>query len=378
MAEIDLIAGTATLGKLVEQYEAVRGDLPITNLYKSGEEEEVEAMDYIWQKRKRPRTLAGVSSVSGQSYVGKEPDNDYIHSRLIHITIKEKLTPERLFLRSGPGEYLRSNASNVIVKTAERILSQLYMTTEAIGARQLQDVGGVAINAANTLFPTGAVGMNYNLTIDGGLQNVAAGAAWDLPATKILSADAQLSDFISLLEANGHAAGKFLCQREIVKAIVGNTEAQAWLTANGGITVEHFKRAVNAAARMQGQDGVDAGEMSVFSGLGGIPEWHVMHHGFENRAGTFTRYLDPDKAILLPPDLTDVLCFIEGPSFIPEGNLVGDVTEAADMVAMKKGVQLFAMREHDETGAIWIIGRRSFLPLVKSELGVLQLNSLTT
>lgn len=378
MSQLDLLLSVPHLAELVKQRTPASRPLPFTELFRQGGVEEADGDRILYEKRLYDRKLAAVRTVSGESFTRPMPNRKIVEQGMIHLTSKRILTPEQIYWSSGIGLQLRSNAASHVVDAVEQIQGDVHRAAEYICAQLLQNSSGVALTSGNANFPTNAVTVADTITIDGNLQTLAAGAAWNVSSTEIVSGTNQLTDLVRNLEANGHEAFHLIHQRAVAKAVVANVEAKEWLTTNGGMTIEYFKQAVNAAARRQGADG-DPFVPSVWSGIGGIPSWMTWDHGYENNAGTFTRYMDSDKLILLPRELNRVLGLAEGYSFFPENTQVfGNAEQGADLFRAERGLKVFAYRSIDDTGHINIVGRYTFAPIVRDELGVLVLTGLGT
>jgi len=380
MSDLDLLLSVPTLTELVEQFPSFTDPLPYTKLFQQGGMEQADGDRIVFEKLQNDRRLGAVRGHESEAYSATAPNRKMVEQGLIHAAEKEIIHPKELFLRAGPGTFMRANAENVIVRAVRRIVSRLLRTREYVCSQLMLNTAGASLANSNTAFDAGAVTVANTVTIDGGLQTIAAGAAWDVAATKMLSAENQLLAFLRKYEENGFEAGTFIINRELAAAISGNTEAQTWLVNNGGVTIETIQRALISGATRQGEAGMrDPFVGSVFSGLGGIPDWYVWDHGFVNRAGTFTRYHTDGLGVMLPEDLSGVLGFAEGPVFVPSSNqVIGDAEQAADLFAMRRGIQVYAYRTVDDTGNIVIVGRDTFAPLVRNELGILNVTGLST
>jgi hypothetical protein len=380
MSDLDLLLSVPQLLKLVEQFPSFTEPLPFTKLFMMGGLEQGDGDRLIFEKIRNDRRLGGVRGPESEAFSATAPNRKVIEQGFIHSAEKEIIHPKELFLRAGPGTFMRANAENVVVRAVQRITSRLLRNREYVCARLLQNTAGVTLSAANTDFPTGSITINNTVTIDGGLQTLAATAPWSVATTKMLSGGPnQLPNFHRTLESNGFEAFRLIVNRAVAAAISGNLEAQTWLTTLGGVTIETIQRALQARGR-QGEPGyIDPFAPNVFSGLGGIPNWHTWDHGFENGAATFTRYLADGIGILLPQDLTGVLGFGEGPVFVPSSQqVIGDASQAAELFMVRRGIQLYAYRTVDDTGNLVIVGRDTFVPIVRNELGILSLSNLAS
>ena len=381
MSDIDLLLSVPTFMDLVEQYPSFSNPLPFTQLFMQGGSEQVDGDRIIFEKIQNDRRLAAVRGQESQGYRATAPDRKIVEQGLIHAAESEIIHPKELFLRAGPGSFMRSNAGNVVVRAVKRIMSRLLRTREYV-ASQLLTAGTVTLSNANTAFPAGANTVVNTVTIDGNLQTLAASAKWSTPSTLMLSGDLaavnQLPKMIQTLEDNGFEASRFITNRQVVAGVSGNLEAQTWLVNNGGLTIDSIKGALRAGATRQGEPGRrDPWTPHTYSGLGDVPEWLVWDHHYTNRSNAVTRYIGSGIGVLLPDDLTDVLGFAEGPVFVPNGQqVIGDASQAADLFAVRNGIQLYAYRTVDDTGNIVIVGRDTFVPFVRNELGVLNLTNL--
>lgn len=376
MSDLDLLLSVPTMMELVEQFPSFTDPLPFTRLFQMGGTEQADGDRIIYEKITNDRRLAAVRGHESEAFSATAPNRKLIEQGFVHCAEKEIIHPKELFLRAGPGTFMRSNAQDVVVRAVQRIVSRLLRTREYICATLLNS-GTVTLSSANTAFPTGGITVNNTVNIDGSLQTVAAPAAWDVASTKMLSASGQIQTFHRTLEQNGFNAGRLIINRDVAAAVTGNLEAQTWLTTNGGVTIDTIRRALQAVGR-QGE-GAEPFTPSVLSGLGAIGEWNIWDHGYVNRSSVFTRYLSDGVGVLLPDDLTNVLGFAEGPVFVPNTQqVIGDADRASDLFAVKRGIQLYAYRTVDDTGNIVIVGRDTFVPFVRNELGVLNLTNLST
>lgn len=377
MSELDLLLSVPKLLDLVEQFPSISEDLPFTKLFQAGEKQTTDGDLVIFEKVQNDRRLAAIRGPSAEAFSATEPDSVVIKQGMVHSAEKEILTPERLFLRAGKGVFLRSNADGIVVRAVQRIISRLLRTREYVCSQLLQNTAGVAIAPGSAAWVTGANTVTNTVSIQGGLTTSAAGAQWDVATTKMLSAANQLLQFKRAMEGNGHRPYYFLMNQDLEAAITGNLEAQTWLTANGVTTLDAIRRALETGPRVQGA-GDNPFEPNAFSGLGGIKSWHTWDHHYTNGAGTVTRYLADGIGIMLPKELDSVLGFAEGPVFIPNTQqVIGNAEQAADLFAVRPGIQVYAYRNVNDTGAITIIGRDTFVPYVKDELGILNITGLS-
>jgi hypothetical protein len=378
MSQLDLLLSVPKLAELVKQRTPASQPLPFSQLYRQGGVEECDGDRVIFEKRLYDRKLAGARTVESEAFLKPMPNRKVVEQGLIHLTSKRILTPKQLYWGSGIGMQLRANAASHVVDAVEQIKGEIHRGVEYICTELLQTAGGVSLTPANTDFPAGATTISDTMTIDGALQTFGVGAGWNVASTGIISGTNQLTDAIRQMEANGHSPHHAIHSRQLAKALVKNTEVKEWLTTNGGLTVEYFKQAINAAARMQGDEDI-AFTPSVWSGIGGLPSWLDWDHGYENNAGTFTRYMDSDKMVLLPRELKRVLGFAEGYSFIPNNvQVFGNAEQGADLFRAERGMQVYAYRTIDDVGNIVVVGRYTFAPIIRDEFGVLTLTGLGT
>lgn len=378
MADLDLLLSVPVLAGAIEQYPSLTKPLPFTRLFEMGGKSSYDGDRYIFKKITNDRRLGAVRGPESEAFTATRPNEKVVEQGFIHTAEKEVIHPKELFLRSGPGELMRSNADDVVARAADRIISRLMRTREYVSSQLLTNSSGVALNKTNTAFLQKANSVVNTMTIDGSLQTLAMSAPWNTDSTKLFSdaSNNQIPALHRTLEANGHQAFRIIISRAVAAAISGNIEAQLWLTTNGGMTIDTIRRSLEAIGR-QGQ-GEDVFVPSVLSGLGGIPAWNVWDHGYTNRSGTFTRYLGDTVAVVVPEDLTDVLEFVEGPVFTPNlQQVIGDAKQAADLFSVRRGITLYAYRTVDDVGSIVIVGRDSFLPVVRNELGVLTATAVT-
>lgn len=381
MSELDLLLSVPSFLDLVEQYPSFTEPLPFTQLFMRGGLETADGDRIIYERITNDRRLAAVRGPEAQAYVATEPNTVVIDQGLICTAEKEILHPKRLFLRAGHGTFLRSNAQDVIVRAVKRITSRLLRTREYVCATLLA-AGTVSLNPSNTAFPATANTVVNTVSIAGSLQTLAATAKWNVASTLMLSGDPatvnQLPKMAQTLEDNGFEPGMLIVNRGVAAGVSGNLEAQTWLVNNGGQTIDMVRAMSRVNASRQGQPGRrDPWEPHAFSGLGDIPTWLVWDHHYLNRSSAVTRYLGTGIGILLPSDLDGVLGFAEGPVFVPQGQqVIGDAEQAASLFAVRQGIQLYAYRTVDDTGNIIIVGRDTFVPMVRNNLGILNLTNL--
>jgi hypothetical protein len=331
----------------------------------------------LYEKITNDRNLAGVRGLESRAHKTAQPDRVYIEQGLIHAATAEEFSPKDLYYTAGYGTPLRSDAQSIIVKGVERILGKFWRLREYICARLLQDAAGVTISPTAAAWPSGASTVTNTVTIHGALQTYAIGNPWNLEATKMFSDTGanQLPGLKDAMENDGFRVGNIIFNRTVAAAVEGNLEAQAFLI-NQSQTRGVLQEALKAQAIAQGQDPELAG--SNFNGLGDIEKWHNFNHVYTNGAGAATRYVDSDKAIALAADLRGVLAFAEGRTVVPAlRNVIGDARQAQELWQTGFGMMLFARRLDDDVGTIRIVGRDTFCPLVKNELGVRSLTGVT-
>lgn len=381
MAEVDLLLSVPVLTDMVRQRTPVAQPLAFTELFRRGGVIPADGDRVIFEKRLYSRKLAGVATFdNGEPYRSTGPNRKVVQQGLIHLEASRILGVKELFLGAGLNELMRSDAQSHIADAVSELTGSIHRTVEYICSELLLNSAGVSLGSANTAFPAGAVEINDTVTIDGSLQTLAMAAGWDVDSTEILSDDDsnQLTAALRTIEANGHEAYHAIHSRKVAQALMGNTEVKTFLTANGGMTIEAFKQAVNASARRQGEGG-DYFTPSVWSGIGGIPSWLCWDHGYENRSGTFTRYMDDDKVILLPSELPRVLSIAEGLSVLPEGeSVIGDAARADELFRVGRGLQACAMRVGGKRPGIEIVVKYAFAPMVRDENGILTLTGVTS
>lgn len=382
MSELDLLLSVPTLLEMVEQFPSFTDPLPFTKLFKSGDEQDLDGDTVIYEKVTNDRRLAAVRGHSSEPYEATEPTSTVVKEGVIYAQEKETITAERLFLRAGKGTFLRSNARQVIIKAIGRITSRLLRTREYVCSALLQLTGGVQLTPSNTAFVANAVTVVNTVNIQGGLQNVAAGQAWDIASAKMMSGANQLLAMKRTMEGNGFRPYYFLMTQLLEAAVIGNLEAQQWFTANGITTIEAIRRSLETGPRVQGSNSAnrdDAFEPNAFSGIGGVRSWHTWDHHYTNRTGAVTRYLTDGNGIMLPKELDEVLGFAEGLTFLPseDGPIVGDPAQAEDLFNLTNGIGLYAYRPEGTTSIV-VVGVDSFLPFVKNENGALLVTGLTS
>lgn len=381
MSELDLLAGVPTFLNLVERFKQSRDPRPFTKLFMAGGTETADGDEAIVERLVNDRKIAAARGRRSDAYQFDPPDNKYIKSGLIHTKIKEVLYPDELFLKAAAGSPMRSNAGLTIARAASRLYNRMMLLREYVCARLLQDAGGVAINPANIAFEQGAIKQSITVTMEGGLVTLPAGAVWTNAATKILSGPTQLPDFLDQIEANGYEGVRFLIGRALAKAIMGNTEAQTWLTTNGGVTIDtvrNFAKALTDPGSVRKQDPFAP---NILSGLGSVPLWHIFNHGYEDRNGAFTRFMDQDKAILLPDLATEgeesPLTLVEGPVITPDGNqAISNGEQAQELFSQSRGIAIWAYRAVGDSGELVLVGEDSFLPMVKDNNAILSVTGL--
>ena len=381
MSELDLLAGVPTFLKLTERFKSSKNPRAFTQLFMSGGVEQMDGDDAIYELLINDRKLAAPRGRRADGFRRDAPNDKYIEQGLIHAKETEVIYPDELFLKAAAGTPMKSNANIVIARAAARIWNRLMLFREYVCARYLQDAAGVALNSSNTDFDTGAVTQAQNVVMRGGLVTQAAGAAWSTPATLMLSGNNQLPQFLNTIEANGYEGVRLIINRNTAKSVAGNLEAQTWLTNNGNVTVNHIKNFSNALGDPQSRMGRDPFERNVLSGLGGIPDWNVWHHGHETRTGAFKTFMDNDKAILLPSfdsaDGESPIGFAEGPSIIPDPRIaIGNGEQAQELFSKQRGIVIWAYREVGDAAPLVIVGEDHFLPLVKDNNSILSITGL--
>lgn len=381
MSELDLLAGVPTFLKLTERFKSSRAPRAFTQLFMSGGEEKSDGDTAIFELLINDRKLAAPRGRRADGFRRDAPDDKYVEQGLIHAKETEIVYPDELFLKAAAGSPMKADAGKVIARAAGRIYNRLMLFREYVCARYLQDAAGVALNASNTDFDTGAVQQAQNVVMRGGLVAQAAGAPWSTPATLMLSGTNQLPQFLNTIEANGYEGVRLIINRNTAKSVAGNAEAQTWLTNNGNVTINHIKNFSNALGDPQSRMGRDPFEKNVLSGLGGIPDWHVWHHGHETRSGAFKTFMDDEKAILVPSfDASEgesPVGFTEGPTIVPDPRqAIGNGEQAQELFSQQKGIVIWAYREVGDSGALIIVGEDHFLPTIKDNNSILSITGL--
>lgn len=370
MSELNYLLGAAQLTDSVTQYARLTAPGPTEQIFREGGFEQLEGDRCAYEQIQNSRKLAGVRHIDGQAH-----NNSMEPAKIIEhgwITVKEKkvINPSRLFHRRGRGRAdlsnFKSNAQSIIADELEDLYSKCRRSREYFCARVIQDNAGVSYGPSVAAFPANACELAGSVTVDGGLPNAAVTAAWSLESTKILSdaANNQIPYFLEQMEANGHQVGHAIINRTVAAALFGNIEMQTFLVNQSGLTAEVLKQALKANASRQGQDSNLDG--SIFNGIGAIDKWHIFNHGYENGAGTFTKYFDDTKCVFLSKDLKRNLTFYEGDVFKPNRDLIGDVSEAADMWEVTQGMNAYAYRLNDDVGSIVLVVTDTFYPAVKN------------
>lgn len=375
MSALDVLLSVPVLMNMVDRFPGLTKPGPFQQLFMKGDLVEADGDRAVFKRYTNDRRLAGVRTPSSQAHQETSPSQDVIDIGFVHCAVKETLTPQMLYSTAGPALIMRDNAEDVVARTAKRLMSRLLRTSEYVCARVLQDASGVTISPSAAAWIGGANEVTSTVTIPGGLQSLAMAAKWDIETTRMFSDTSgnQLPAAHNTFEANGHRAYHAIMNRFVAAALQGNIEAQTFLV-NQGVTPQILERALRSGATMQGEDGDLSG--SVFNGLGNIPLWHSFDHGYENGAGTFTRYMDSDKVILLPEALDEVLGFAEGPVYIPNMQQVIGAEQADELFSRRTGPQLYAYRTVDDVGSIVLVARYSFIPVVKNNLGALRLTGV--
>ena len=240
----------------------------------------------------------------------------------------------------------------------------------------------MTIDSATTDFAAGGIQNSVTLASEGTIPSQAAGAAWTTAATEMLSGTDQIPEFLNVIEANGYEGYRFICDRAAMKSIMGNTEAKDWLTTNGGVTVQVAKDFARQYSDPASRRGGDPFKDNIISGLGGIEKWNVWGHGYENRSGTFTKFVTTTQGILLPNlqgfEGESPLGFAEGPSIIPSPQVaIGVGEQAATLYAQRRGPVIWAYREVSDAGALVLVYEDHFAPVIKDENAVLLCTGIT-
>lgn len=375
MSALDLLLSVPTLMEMVEQFPAIEGPMAFEQLFRKGDQGRAEGTRAIFTRFANDRRLAPARSPSGPAYLEQGPNQDVIDVGFIHTATKEVIKPEHLYSRAANGLIMAPNAAETVMRALKRGYARAHRTREYICARMLQDSSGVTISPSASAWVSGANEVTETVTIPGTFQSYTIGEKWDVETSRPFSDTSvnQLPGALNQMEANGHRAQHLIINRLVAAAIQGNLEAQTFLV-NQGASPDILKQALTANATRQGEDGDLSG--SIFNGLGGVEFWHDFNHGYVNGAGTFTRYLDSDKAILLPEDLDTSLGFCEGPVYVPNMAQVIGAEAAHELFDVRVGMQAYAYRTVDDVGSIVIVVRDSFIPVIKDNLSTLLLSGV--
>lgn len=383
MAELDLLLGIPTLGKMTEQYMSLKKNGPFARKFQLVRET-CDGETYVWDKIRNDRRLAAARAIDGDAFVEQAPNHGVKRTGFLHLAVKERLSPKKLFLTAAPGRLMARSAEEHIARAVARNVSRIYRAQEYVSARLMQDTAGVAFTSSNTAFPTGAVSINETMTIDGGLLQDTVGARWNIDTTEIIGGDSQLMASIQNLADRGFPAGQIIINRALAKEIARNLEAQTWFAQSMGWGVDFYKKLLAAfsGADSEGRpSGYQEDAGSALNGLGDIEKWHVWDDVYEDGNGTQQRYMDATKAVILPPDEvireSESMVWVDGPVIRPDGpGVIGDAQSAAQAFAVERGVVSYGWREPSDLGALWVVTRASFLPLVKNEFAIRSMTGL--
>lgn len=379
MSQLDFLLSVPTMGRIVDKFPSLTKPGPFTSLFQMGGIEKAPGGRYYYEKITNDRRLAAIRDYEAAGFVSPKPTRRFVDQGMIVVAEKEIITPKELFMIAAPGMPLVANAGEVIARAVLRGFARLHRTREYFCARLLQDASGVSISPSATAWLTGATQVTETVNIDGSLQTYAVAAGWDVETTRLISGDTQLADAQRTYEGNGFVAEHLIYSRDTAKAIVGNIEAQTWLSHNGLQSMEFYRANLAASARLQGE-GADLLAANALSGIGDVPKHVTLEHHYTNGSGTVTRYMDDGKVIMLPGKdrLQEVLGFVEGPVFVPRNNNVIGAEAAAEFFDVKLGMQAYAMRSDDDVPTITICFRDAFVPVVRNENGVLCLTGVTS
>jgi len=380
MSDLDVLLNVSNILEVVEQFKPADQALPYTRYFMAGRQERIDGDNYKFEKYTNARDLAGWRGRNSEGRVNQRPNRKFVEGNVLHVREKEILFVDDLFLRSAPGgDIMKSNARETVAFAIKRLVGRLYRQFEYASARLLQDAAGVVLGSANVNYPAAASTIGGNLTIEGGLSALAMGAPWTTAGTRMLSDTAanQIPAIASTMEANGFVPYHFLHSRATAASVAGNTEAQTWLTTNGGLTIDIIKQSLRGIGDPQAKAGADIFQGGILNGLGGIDRWTLLDHVYTNRAAAVTRYTTATQAVVLPKELDEVIGWVDAPAFVPNLNLViGDASNAAEMFNSRRGLCVWAKHGLTDSPSVEIIAEWHGCPVVFDNLGILSVTGL--
>lgn len=367
------ILGAEELIAAVDQFRAVAKPLPYHSLFLKGQKGEVKARTARFEQNVRPRGLGAIRSRQSRPYRVRRAQRKFKRIEVMTTSVSTPLRTDELFEEAAIGQ-LVPDADIIVASAIKDVLSMVYRAVEKVCADVLTSANGVTVNP--TIFPGSNQAFSYAFPIN----EITAGAKWDVAATKVFSGNNQLYDAVRLLESNGYKARHFITSGAPIKALIGNTEAQGWFQNNGAISlqaVQDFARGIGNGSIQDQSDYFN--EPNAFDGVAGIKKWHSWDHNFKNDGGVVTNF-HPDTVGLLLPDEFDFLGFAEGFGYVPTGkaatNALGLTANVADLLRQQKGVTVYVLMDPYPPFDIEIVATFTFVPAVLDENAVVALKTI--
>lgn len=301
----------------------VRDDGPFVKLAKQGQVGKVEGDVALYDRWEFDRGLAPLTVREATPTEAPAHKEDVIRQGMFHIVEEFRFPWSQLAVNqrqptnSANTALFNTDAMFRVQTKLSEMVGRVRRTAERLVSQCFLNPGGFNINTI------GATSISENIAYGQPVYNIPAGRKWSVNSTRVLSAKDQMLGIRQAMNAAGRAPHRIITDLDTMGALIGNTEVREYASSQAaGLNLDYLRDAIkpfDQEAAMEGASAFDVGSDHVFRNMAGIEFWHEWSHGFEDNAGTFTRYMqDPKgKAIVLPRNLKDTLGWAEGPAALP-------------------------------------------------------------
>lgn len=348
MANIEEIFAPRTLMGMVSLF-GMEGNTPVTDWFRNGRRKDVVGNAVDWDREDFSRSLGPFGSQKAPAIRLFPQDRDNIHIPLAHIRMERTLLAQEIMIeRRGLGE-LVPNAEQEVARAVRDLVQRGQRSIEFVCSELLFNQTGATINS------TTVPGSQVTWTLDFGTGDFDAAAAWSTIGTNILSSTELFAAMDQLTQNSGLEAGRAVHNRTVQDYLVLNTQVQSWFQTVP--TAPQIVSGDQLAAQVAG-----ATPFNMAGGLGGIPSWIRLDHGYVPDGGSFTKFLSTDFTILLPTS-DDILGFAEGHQVIPTEIIGGENLGSVATLSDAAGPVVYAVLQPDPV-AVKLVYAHSFIPTI--------------
>lgn len=344
----------ATLWDLVIENDdaMVREDGGLTKLAKKGRQGKINGTKVTFDKVTIDRGLAPFTDPDGDPHEVNETDESTETFDTVSIVLERGIPARDVAINKrafsddiGTALFNTDAARRIEIYLAEMVGQARRSREEFMklsyfkpSGFSTQDIGGSKIKTE--------FAWNHSVV------SIPNGEKWDDAATPVLSSPNHMIAIHSKLNEGGRAPYQFISDDTITAALMGNTQVAGFANNQAaGLKKDfltNYLSQYNQEAEMKGADPWGPQFQNTWQGLGNIPWWIQMTHGYAS-SGTFKKFLtDPDgkgKGIVLPEDLTNCIGYAEAPAFVPSelyGRLIGTSQLIKEAFTKQYGLVVYA------------------------------------